>query len=26
MGETVLKGVVFGEIAGAVGQAVAGGL
>lgn len=26
MGETVLKGVVFGEIAGAVGQAVAGGM
>ncbi|KAE9374795.1 hypothetical protein N431DRAFT_372692 [Stipitochalara longipes BDJ] len=26
MGETVLKGVVFGEIAGAVGNAVAGGL
>lgn len=26
MGETVLKGVVFGELAGAVGQAVAGGL
>jgi hypothetical protein len=25
MGETILKGVVFGELAGAVGQAVAGG-
>ena len=24
-GETILKGVLFGEIAGAVGQAVAGG-
>jgi len=26
MGETVLKGVVFGEIGGAIGQAVAAGI